>query len=570
VLSPILQRTLSHREHRGHREGLLFYPFSLCSLCSLWQKVLAVFLLCAALLLLLAGCNREPAPQENAPRLDTFHPAEPRAPSVIERAPPQVVPPLRRTAAGPQDAGAPELLRGDSIAAVARVSQDGGVAHLHLATAPVRGSLTEELKKFGFLPQEAGSTQRSLWTRTVAADERAAFETQLLLGMEGAADRLAQLQELEMSARQPGQLVWSGAAKGRFFPGKLVYTGHPLDLALADAGDDPHSFFVVQPRTGPVSEGVYMRGGRLFVAEDWTLGLGDFKPAGEWKKVPPETTQLTVQPDGQVRASLRDGTTLELGRLQVVRLSGFMPCLGGVMARPPTPQGVTLAEGDSPLRPGHLEYGDLAQLAPGACAAYCIALRRVLAEALRALNQPAPLSVTAPPPPAGNPPIVIHADLTWTEQQLKALGVPVERTPGHTTIPLGKEPQKVADALTKVLQVLRLRMASHDENLRNADRVRDAENRLNPYRRKVIRIGPQGEAMEEADPAPFPKVFKPGDANADAEGYITLPNVNRALETAEFQAAAEEYRLVRACMERLAPQQIFPDPPAPPVKPEAR
>ncbi|MCY3020999.1 MAG: hypothetical protein NTW87_18440, partial [Planctomycetota bacterium] len=108
----------------------------------------------------------------------------------------------------------------------------------------------------------------------------------------------------------------------------------------------------------------------------------------------------------------------------------------------------------------------------------------------------------------------------------------------------------------------------HEQNRRSADRIRDAETRINPYRRRIVKIGPQGEAVEEADPTPFPRVYKPGDPNADAEGYVTMPNVNRALETAEFQADAEEYRLVRAAMERLAPQQIFPDPPALPHKAE--
>jgi flagellar basal-body rod protein FlgC len=167
-------------------------------------------------------------------------------------------------------------------------------------------------------------------------------------------------------------------------------------------------------------------------------------------------------------------------------------------------------------------------------------------------------------------PIIIHADLVWTEEHLKALGVAVERTPGRTTILRRGDRAKVVEAMTKVLQVLRMRMAVHEQNLRNAERIRDAENRINPYRRKVLKIGPQGAPVEELDPAPFRKVQKPGDPNADADGFVTMPNVDRAAETAELQAAVDEYRLVRACMERLAPLQIFPDPAPLPARTEGQ
>jgi flagellar basal-body rod protein FlgC len=320
---------------------------------------------------------------------------------------------------------------------------------------------------------------------------------------------------------------------------------------------------------GPAS--LYARGGRLFVDADWTLRLGEIKPAGEWKRVPAETDRISVRPDGQVLASLHDGTSLELGWLRVVRLAAFRPIAQeGAVESTAAPQPVALTASESPLLAGHLEYGDIEHFAPAAQSGYLLTARQVLAEMLRALNQPNAAPKAAAASAGAGGPIVIHADLAWTEQHLKALGVPAERTPGHTVIPLDNDPQKVANALAKVLQVLRLRLAIHAQNLRNADRARDAENRLNPYRRKVIKIGPQGEAVEEADPSPFRKVYKPGDPDADADGNITLPNVNSALETTDFQAAAEEYKLVRACMERLAPQQIFPDPPPLPVKPDGR
>jgi len=536
-------------------------------------------LACGPFLLLLTSCQKEEASREEAPapRTTTVRSAEPQLANHVP--PPAPAPPLRRTATSSEDLSVPQKSGGDAIPgfptpAISAVLQDSGAIRLHLALAPPYNSsaLTEEIEKLGFDPEPPAGGGEGLWTRAVTSGERAAFEKLVLARLQETSRSLEHVQSLEVQSRRPGRVVWMGPEEpGRFLSGRLVYTGHPLDIALADAGGDPHLFLAVESRTAPPSPAsVYVRGGRLFVGEDWTLGLDEFKPAGELKKVPFETERISVRPDGQVLAFSHEGTSSGLGWLQVVRLAAFKPAAqAGSVESVGAPQAVACVPGESPLRPGHLEYGAFDLHAP-VRAVYLLAASRLLTETLRALDQPV-VSAKATIAPSGiSGPIVIHADLAWTEQHLKALGVPVERTPGHTVIPLGHDPQKVVDALAKVLQVLRLRMATHDQNLRNADRVRDADNRLNPYRRKVIRIGPQGEAVEEADSSPFRKLYKPGDPNADADGNITLPNVNSALEMTDFQAAAEEYKLVRACMERLAPQQIFPDPPPLPPRPEAR
>ena len=288
--------------------------------------------LCGVLFLLLAGCKTEEAARAEAPRVATVSTAELQP--ADRRPPPAPVPPLRRTAASPQEPGAPELPGGDgpqdlSALTVSAVPQENGAMRLRLALAPPHGSsaLAEELEKLGFEPEPPARTGANFRTRAVAAEERAAFEKLVLARIEETARRLGHLQSLEMRARQPGRIVWLGPEEpGKFLSGKLAYTGHPMDIALADAGNSPHLFLAVESQTAganPAAE--YVRGGRLFVAEDWTVGLDEFKPAGEWKKVPFETERISVRPDGQVLAFLHDGTSQGLGLLRVVRLAAFKP-----------------------------------------------------------------------------------------------------------------------------------------------------------------------------------------------------------------------------------------------------
>ena len=455
--------------------------------CSLRQLRLPQGLACCFLLLLLTGCPSEKNTRGDPSGLLTANSAELRG---REYTPQTLWAPLRRTACCAQDALAAESWGGTvpqdllAGAAVNAALQDGGVMRLRLALPYDVGALAEELKKLGFGPEPPARTGERFWTRAVAAEERAAFTQQVLARIEEATRQLEQLRILDLRARQPGRIVWSGPGvytnldePRKFLPGKLVYTGHPLDIALADAGSDPQMFFCVDSL-------LYVRGGRLFVAEDGTVRLGDFKPAGEWRKAPATTEQIAVYPSGQLFAYLRDGTTLELGRLLVAGLMAFKPAAVEGAVENLSLAGLNALDADeSPLRIGHLEYANLDQSALAAQAGGLLAARQVLSETLRALQQSAlPPGLSASPFSGGA--IIIHANLTWTEQHLKALGAAVERTPGHTMIPLANEPQKIVDALTKVLQVLRLRMAIHDQNLRNADRVRDAENRLNPYRRQ--------------------------------------------------------------------------------------
>jgi flagellar basal-body rod protein FlgC len=229
-----------------------------------------------------------------------------------------------------------------------------------------------------------------------------------------------------------------------------------------------------------------------------------------------------------------------------------------------------IVESGETLKPGHYELGgseeDCTQFLKQA--RNLVENRAALEQLLLALNQSGKSNTSSSVTPnLGNGsnvrsgPLVIHAETPWAVEHLKALGIALEHTPSKTVLAAETDPEALNIALVKVLNVLRVRMGIHEQNLRNAERIRDAENRLNPYRRKTIKLGPQGEPIEGLDDTAFPKNYKPGDPNADAEGFVVLPNVNKAIETSEFQAAIEEYKLIRAVLEKIAPNQFFPEPP---------
>jgi flagellar basal body rod protein FlgC/flagellar basal body rod protein FlgG len=533
----------------------------------------------------LIGCESERQVSENEhpkpPHVaQTPHPPEAHAPAAERPHPPLVFPPLRRTLASAQDTSnldAQSLLRPSEFPLAVAVSaqlRSGGDMRLRALIAATQDSenalVSGELEKFGFKPESGSAKGERVWLREIAGGEQAPFEKALLDRMEDAARKAQQVLGAIAAARTPGQLVWrAGVTPPSCYEGRVVYTGNAMDIALAGADPGPKLFIAAEgPQAG---QRVYLRGGRLVICDDCSLRLEKFRLSGDWKAVPRETEALKVRPDGIVQALLRDGNTLELGRLQVVKLASFKPAEDGVVpGENVAPECILLSDADSPLRPGHLEYARVDDLSTRASLMPFTAGYRVAAEMLRAIaSAQAPQTIISTPGASAPASIVIHGDLPWAEQHLKALGVSVERIPGRMTIPAGKDMAVLTEKLAKVLEVLRVRMGVHEQNLRNAERVRDGD-RISPYRRKIIKIGAQGEALEELDPTPFPKVSRPGDPNADGEGFVLLPNVNRAIETADFQSAAEEYRLIRAALERLAPQHIFPDPIPLPQKAEGQ
>lgn len=103
----------------------------------------------------------------------------------------------------------------------------------------------------------------------------------------------------------------------------------------------------------------------------------------------------------------------------------------------------------------------------------------------------------------------------------------------------------------------RLRMEVVANNIANAHSTRSLEG--GPYRRQQVVLGPAfsdglgvnsaGDATSggveiigvENDQAPFPKVYDPGHPDANAEGYVTMPNVAIANEMVDLITATRGY-----------------------------
>lgn len=101
------------------------------------------------------------------------------------------------------------------------------------------------------------------------------------------------------------------------------------------------------------------------------------------------------------------------------------------------------------------------------------------------------------------------------------------------------------------LQAERRRIEVVANNLANANTTRTPEG--TPFRRQlVVMLGEHLRADRPEmggvrvtgvvdDPTPFPQVYNPGHPDANADGYVAMPNVNPISETVDMLAAARAY-----------------------------
>ncbi|MEE8143576.1 MAG: flagellar basal body rod protein FlgC [Planctomycetota bacterium] len=98
------------------------------------------------------------------------------------------------------------------------------------------------------------------------------------------------------------------------------------------------------------------------------------------------------------------------------------------------------------------------------------------------------------------------------------------------------------------LETRRIWMNTIAENLANAQTTRDAQGRLNPYRRRepIFAADPIGHAVGVKvldvveDPAPFRTVYDPHHVDA-VDGYVRYPNVNVIQEMVDMLMATRSY-----------------------------
>ena len=114
------------------------------------------------------------------------------------------------------------------------------------------------------------------------------------------------------------------------------------------------------------------------------------------------------------------------------------------------------------------------------------------------------------------------------------------------------------DASGSALSAERVRMDVTAENLANAQSTRTA-NGQGPYRRKEVVMQEAGagvgssfaDSLQAArgvkvagiveDPTPSRKVYDPGHPDADAQGYVEMPNVNTVTEMTDLIGASRAY-----------------------------
>ena len=109
------------------------------------------------------------------------------------------------------------------------------------------------------------------------------------------------------------------------------------------------------------------------------------------------------------------------------------------------------------------------------------------------------------------------------------------------------------------LTAQRLRMDVTAENLANAQTTKGADGQ--PYRRKEVVLQEAGagvgsratfaDSLQAArgvrvagiveDPSPSRKVYDPGHPDADAKGYVEMPNVNTVTEMTDLIGASRAY-----------------------------
>lgn len=117
---------------------------------------------------------------------------------------------------------------------------------------------------------------------------------------------------------------------------------------------------------------------------------------------------------------------------------------------------------------------------------------------------------------------------------------------------------EVAAITSSGMYAQRERMNIISENIANVDTLNTIEG--GPYRRKIPVLG-QGRlngsfgamlsgTMSKAgvrvdnvvhDPNPFKKIYEPSNPNADAQGYVSVPDINVVQEMVDMVAATRAY-----------------------------
>ena len=115
------------------------------------------------------------------------------------------------------------------------------------------------------------------------------------------------------------------------------------------------------------------------------------------------------------------------------------------------------------------------------------------------------------------------------------------------------------DMAASGLLAQRTRLDTIAANIANATTTHDAAGKVNPYRRRfvVFAAGQPNEpskagvhvANVRVDPSPFQRRFEPGHPDADAQGYVSYPNIDLSVEYVNALEASRAYEANVSMME---------------------
>lgn len=108
---------------------------------------------------------------------------------------------------------------------------------------------------------------------------------------------------------------------------------------------------------------------------------------------------------------------------------------------------------------------------------------------------------------------------------------------------------RALDISSSALTAQRTRLDVIAGNIANADATRQEDGTLGPYRRRFVTFmtgdGQGGPGVQvssiEQDPSAFREKYDPGNRDADARGYVQLPNVSITMEYVDALEASRAY-----------------------------
>jgi len=115
------------------------------------------------------------------------------------------------------------------------------------------------------------------------------------------------------------------------------------------------------------------------------------------------------------------------------------------------------------------------------------------------------------------------------------------------------------DTSASALLAQRQRMDTIANNIANINTTRDADNKPNPFRRRFVVFSPGQPGAPgtpgvhvksiETDRGPFRKVLDWNNPDHDANGYVSHPNIDMAIEMVNAMDASRAYEANVTAME---------------------